>query len=640
MGKENRPVVVYAADFETTTDNEEKVEVWSAESIEVNPLVPSESKYCHHQTNIKDFIKFLGDVGSFGCDIICYFHNLKFDGSYILNFLTTSKEFRLFSYESGDQERLLDRDKVANKFKMYSGNYTYMISDKNVIYSIIIKIGKATIEFRDSLKLLPFSLRKIAKDFGTEHKKLEMDYGNKQPGYEPNEEEMKYIENDVFVLKEALQILAKMSECKINELPMTIGAMAMNEYKQLHRAEFGKEGWQKMFPSQTGTIQGSIEGLTYDEYVRHSYKGGWCYVKPDIQGKVLRQPGFVYDVNSLYPSMMESESGSFYPVGEGTYYGGDFTDQEIKDLDKGKKYGFLHVQCEFHIKEKHLPCIQIKSDILYDSTEWLSTSDVYLKKIDHWEKNVVDLYLTYIDWKLIQKHYNLTNVKVISHLTYNTMTGIFDVYINKWAKIKQTSKGAKRQFAKLMLNNLYGKFSTSPDSSYMVCSYDTEKDRVVRNPVLLYDEKRAVYIPVGSAITSWARNFTISHAQDNFDIFCYADTDSIHCIGNKTEAVGIKEHPTAFCAWKNETNWDAAIFAGQKRYIEKVVEEDGEPVDWYYNIKCCGMGQAPKETLDKWLRNGDVELSDFKKGLRVPGNLKGHIVNGGTYLKEQWFEFH
>ena len=50
----------------------------------------------------------------------------------------------------------------------------YSISDKGQWYTIIIKVNNHFIEIRDSLKLLPFSVRRIGQSFGTKHKKLDM----------------------------------------------------------------------------------------------------------------------------------------------------------------------------------------------------------------------------------------------------------------------------------------------------------------------------------------------------------------------------------------------------------------------------------------------------------------------------------
>src|SRR5699024_8788482 len=114
---------------------------------------------------------------------------------------------------------------------------------------------------------------------------------------------------------------------------------------------------------------------------------------------------------------------------------------------------------------------------------------------------------------------------------FYTMTGIFDNYIEKYKKIKLESKGAKRTLAKLFLNNLYGKMAASIDSSFKL-AYMKDDDVVGFYPIHAED-KTPGYIPIGSAITSYSRNFTIRAAQKNFHGtepgFIYADTDSIHC---------------------------------------------------------------------------------------------------------------
>ncbi len=131
------------------------------------------------------------------------------------------------------------------------------------------------------------------------------------------------------------------------------------------------------------------------------------------------------------------------------------------------------------------------------------------------------------------------------------------------------SKGALRTLAKLFLNNLYGKLAMSDDSSF---KYAYLKPNGVVGFISVEEHKKnAGYIAIGSAITSYARNFTIRAAQQNYDTFCYADTDSIHCECPSDQVKGVVVHPTKFCCWKNESNWDKAVFTRQKTYIEHVV---------------------------------------------------------------------
>lgn len=645
--KNKRIYKYYAADFETTTSSDKEVSVWSAHMIKIGTDVKPIHENCLHDTNIDDFVNRIYHLCKTSGHICIYFHNLKFDGSYILDYLDRA-EWKLYSNEENGCTVLKDR-KDSDK-GMSDHEYTYVISTMNVIYSITLKCGRNYLQIRDSMKLLPFSLAKIAKDFELPHKKLEMEYSGKSVGYIPTKEEMAYIDNDVFVLKEAIEKFCVLTGRTLDEgIPLTIGSECMREYKELFKLSH-IDRYKDYYPSQIDDKTGAADGyITYDEYVRRSYKGGWCYVSRKTKGKVLSRGGYVYDVNSLYPSVMHSQSGSFYPWGHGYYYTGDLTETEQRFYKEHKLWYVMHIKTRFKLKPGYLPTVQIKGDYRYDSTAWLETSDIYDGRTQANIPTSVDLYLTCTDVELLKEHYILTDYNVISRICYCAETGVFDDYINKWYEIKQNSKGSKRTLAKLFLNNLYGKFGQSADSSYIIMSRNKETGALRGESVEYIDETRASYVPVAAAVTSWARNFTIRHAQKNYKNFCYADTDSLHMLGTYNEAVDIIEHPTALCAWKCESTWDRAIFAGQKRYIEHIIEEDHVSCEEYDNIKCCGLGRGAKEYLAGMLKSGryaaygkvkeDFGYSDFKSGLVVPGNLRGERVKGGICLIEQAFVF-
>lgn len=75
-------------------------------------------------------------------DITIFFHNLKFDGSFILNF-----------------------------FEEHKIKYETFINDMNVFYSITVYFEEFTIIFRDSLKVINFALKNFSKVFGYMEKK-------------------------------------------------------------------------------------------------------------------------------------------------------------------------------------------------------------------------------------------------------------------------------------------------------------------------------------------------------------------------------------------------------------------------------------------------------------------------------------
>ena len=243
---------------------------------------------------------------------------------------------------------------------------------------------------------------------------------------------------------------------------------------------------------------------------------------------------------------------------------------------------------------------------------------------------------------------------------FESRVGIFDDYINKYKQIKLNSKGAKRELAKLFLNNLYGKMASSINSNFKVAYI--KEDRSIGFNTVVANDKKPGYIAVGSAITSYARNFTIRAAQANYygpdkPGFIYADTDSIHCDLLPEQIKGIAVHPKNFCCWKLESCWDEGYFIRQKTYVEHVTHEDCEPIDKpYYNVKCAGMPNHCKDLFlmsmqgytqeqfnelsedDKDFVKTKRTLEDFNIGLKVPGKLRPKRIRGGVLLVETTYE--
>ena len=647
---------VFVGDFETTTyAGQDHTEVWASAVVEMG----TENVYIFHSIDeTLTYFKYLN------CNVIVYYHNLKFDGEFWLYYLIKKLKFKqAFTMVDDDYTTA----EWVSKKEMPSNSVIYSISDRGQWYTITIRLEDITIELRDSLKLMPFSVKAIGKAFNTKHQKLDMEYtGFRYAGCEITEAEKEYIRNDVLVVKEALEFMFDQGHNKL-----TIGACCLSEYKSI----IGKDMFQAMFPDLSQvTLDKELYGASNaDEYIRHSYKGGWCYLVRGKANKVFHN-GTTADVNSLYPSMMHSESGNYYPVGYPRFWKGN--EIPAKALEKNR-YFFIRIQTRFYIKKNKLPFIQIKGDKHYNGNECLTTSDYWDKNIHKYFKytfddgvkkpTIVTLTLTCVDYKLFLEHYDVEDFQILDGCYFNTEIGVFDKYIDIYKKIKLESKGAMRTLAKLFLNNLYGKLATNDNSSFKLI-YDKSDTEIGFIPVPQHD-KDTVYIAAGSAVTSYARNFTIRAAQANYHGvdkrgFIYADTDSIHCDLEPQKFVGIKVHDKNFCCWKLESQWDDAIFVRQKTYIEHVVAEDLNPIDSpYYSIKCAGMPDRCKQLFEASLSNriisdeqkskmSDAEidflfddngntkprtLSDFKVNLKVPGKLLPKRIAGGVVLKETEF---
>ena len=648
------------SDFETTVyKGQVSTEVWAAATVE---LYTEDVKIFH---SIDELFKYFV---SLKCNVVTYFHNLKFDGSFWLSYLMVDKQYKQAYYQYGKTQLEIAWKKEK---EMENGEFKYSISSKGMWYTIIIKTGGCYIEIRDSLKLLPFSVRRIGQSFNTKHKKLDMEYtGFRYAGCTITEEEKQYIANDVLVVKEAIEIMFQEGHDKL-----TIGSCCLSEYKNICKTSLKLPlEYDEMFPNLYSiAIDRNLYGQdNAGEYIRRSYRGGWCYVVPSKTGQIKRN-GTTADVNSLYPSMMHSESGNRYPIGLPKFWKGDYIpDEAIGD----NKYYFVRINTRFYIKKNKLPFIQIKTSFLYNGTEMLESSDVkdpdtgeYYTHYTDLDGNIVDtrieMTMTMTDYQLFKEHYELVDCEILDGCWFYAQVGIFDEYIDKYKTIKMTSKGARRELAKLFLNNLYGKLASSTDSSFKV-AYLKDGNVIGFIPVIEHN-KEAGYIPAGSAITSYARNFTIRAAQANYygrdkAGFIYADTDSIHCDLEPEEIKGIKADDNAFCCWKLESCWDEAIFTRQKTYIEHVTHENLTPIDNpFYNIKCAGMPDRSKELFEisltgkydeervwtddekKFLFNSESKLiqrnlTDFKVGLKIPDKLMPKRILGGIVLNDTWYE--
>lgn len=513
-------MALFTADFETTTDPTD-CRVWACGICEIGN--PDNFTYMN---DIDGFIEWARKQRN----VTTYFHNLKFDGEFILCWL----------FENGFKY-------VDDRRDLEKNTFTTLISDKGQFYSMEICFErkgkeKECLTIYDSLKILPFSVAAIAKGFNLPISKLEIDYHEtREKGHVLTSEEIKYLRNDVEIMARALHILFEQGLTK-----MTQGSNALFDYKRT----VGTKNFSKWFPIPD-----------YDSDIRQSYKGGFTYLNPKYK-EIDLQDGIVLDVNSLYPSVMYYQP---LPYGEGIFFKGKYEPDKIYNL---------HVQmftCQFELKPGYIPTIQLKNNLAFVPTQYLESSD----------GEDVTLCLTNVDMELFFEHYNVFNIEWHSGWKFKSTVGLFKDYIDKWNKVKMEStlngNKAMRTLAKLMLNALYGKFALNPNVQSKIPWYD---NGVVKYKLGEKETRDPIYIPVGTFITAWARYKTISSAQKVYDRFVYADTDSLHLIGTEIPDM-LEVDPVKLGAWKHESTFTRARFIRQKSYIEEI---DGE-----LNITCAGM---------------------------------------------------
>ena len=145
-------------DFETTVfKGQEDTEVWASALVE---MYTEDVKIFHSLPETFDYIQ------SLNTNVCIYYHNLKFDGAFWISYLMCDLNYKQavkqLSENEYDVKFLYDSEMKNNTFK-------YCVSDMGQWYTITIKTRNRIIELRDSLKRLPFSVKRIGDSFQTKH---------------------------------------------------------------------------------------------------------------------------------------------------------------------------------------------------------------------------------------------------------------------------------------------------------------------------------------------------------------------------------------------------------------------------------------------------------------------------------------
>lgn len=564
---------IYIADFETTNDPQD-CRVWAACAVRME-----DNEVVFLDNNLDAFMTFLSKHNS-----ICYFHNLGFDGQFILYWLLTHK----FKYQRKGGAKTFDTT----------------IGDNGAFYSINVRFSKKgrywkQVQFRDSLKKINSSVRRIAKDYDLPLEKLEIDYNAaREKGHILTDQERDYVIADCKIVSAALkQYVAE----GLNKLTAASDAFNIYRYHFL-----GDRRFQLYFPTLP---------IDIDKDIRQAYRGGFTYLNPKYKNRPGVK-GIVLDVNSEYPYIMKTKP---LPVGYPVFFEG-----KPKDDPRFPLY-IVMVEMQFDLIKDHIPCIQIKNTFAYRQNEYLTTSDVHYKIKDNVtgemieqvdNTSLVTLYLTNIDLALIKEQYHVEPLRYIKGWRFQAKTGLFDKYIDHWYEIKRTSKGAKRAVAKIMQNSLYGKFAVNPVRRAKIPYLDNDVVRYSASEVNTIDP---IYTALSIFVTSYGRDLIVRAAQANYDRFIYSDTDSIHLEGYELpDGINIDDHELG--AFKIEEQFADSLYIRQKTYMHTTNDN--------ITVKCAGMPDNCKKL---------VTYDNFHVGSSFPGKLLPKRVPGGVVLQETCF---
>lgn len=560
-------VMTFVGDFETRCSWVDKAQgvssVWLWDLCELKSL--------NHVTGrtIEEFF----DTMERCAPCMVYFHNLKFDGQFIL-----SQLFRMgFVW-------------VQKGSQMKARTFTTLITELGVFYNIRIQFDDAVVEIRDSEKKIPGTVRRIAEDFHLPISKGECDYAKERSeDYIPTIEEIGYVQRDTEIIA---RVLVMEYDKKMDK--MTSASDTMSLYKASIPQEF-----RRRFP---------IVKKEVDDYIRQAYRGGVCFVNPKYQGKVLTTD-VVYDVNSMYPYQMCIKQ---LPYGQPVKFEGKYERDLLYPLY------IQRIRVSFELKDGCMPSILDNrlSNVLTSEQHYLATTSGHM----------IELTLTNIDLDLMFKHYDVYEIEYIDGYKFKGSHDLFEDYVMPLYRQKCKSQGAEKQLIKILINSLYGKFA-SQTHHYNKVPY-IDKIGIVRFDKDDNENTSApIYTAISVFVTAYARAQLFRVIDNNIDIFIYCDTDSVHLCG---VGQGLYVHDKDLGAWKIETADNPVKrckYLGAKCYIQELDHADKEHPR-ALNIKVAGATDEVKE---------QITFDNFEEGSCFSGKLKPRSVVGGVILEEEPF---
>lgn len=230
--------------------------------------------------------------------------------------------------------------------------------------------------------------------------------------------------------------------------------------------------------------------LNYKEdcFIRKSFIGG----RSEIFNPLHKGDLFYYDVNSLYPFIMQNEK---MPIGIPQL-------RKTQDINLETFFGFVKVVIttpsddKIKILPKRLNNNLINMGVIYPKGTF---SGIYFSE----------------ELKLAIKH-GYKVIKIIKGYEFKSSI-IFDNFITKLFDIKTTLKDSKLQkLFKIMMNSIYGKYAGIYSNKQLI-------------PFIKQAIEKTIYANVGisSAISSYARCFMFNIIKNYEKDLLYLDTDGI-----------------------------------------------------------------------------------------------------------------
>lgn len=598
-----------------------------------------------------------------------YVHNLAWDIEFIKYYLLENK-YKYYNSKVKDMKKIntaresMSFNIVENKNIVYSANVNlkgtkvrYTKKKKGNIFNIETEIFP-NIEFKDSYKILSFSLDSIAKKvikIDDKFNKLgdTYDYDSvREEGHLLTEKEKMYLYNDVYILKEFL----KQFYLPLNTNKCTASGIS---FEKFITGKYGDDKPYKFFLEEYPDLS---ENPKIFNIIKKSYRGGWTQANYKYKNIHLKNiNGTSIDINSSYPAIIsghlklcEKYNGTPLPYG-------------VPKLHKG------YVPCD----NQHLNLLVIEFDKFYNKDEDNFIGEIQIGSInsDIFKRNGTEyihtnminglpcgtnalsddyryrLYIWEFELDSILKNTVYENYKVVETLTFKCNTGHFKSVVDEYTQMKIEGKklgnNVMQNFAKLILNSFYGKLASNFEREERKVILDNGLVRNVHTEIRYYSDKR-YYPAFASCVTAWARtNLREILYKVGYNNVLYFDTDSLYTTIPKKELqellgqYGVYDEEGKLLEivddngildkyvlgkWEIEKTYTEFKTIGSKKYMLRQTNGD-------LMCKCAGLPSEVRETITF----DEFKLGNPFEGKKMKTKVKGgYTLIEGTYMLQEY----
>lgn len=566
--------------------------------------------------------------------VMIYFHNLSFDGAFILKYLAT-------------------KYKMFNKLPRQTVGFTALRQGSN-IYEIVLQVysNKTNncfkIVFRCSYRILSAPVESLGKDVG-----LSKFTGNEAEDFydlEPVEDinllpqdYKDYCKRDVEIVRRALIEFDSAIEFIKQQWPFLKGfkwngkLTASSISLKLQKA-WVLHNYNKSIVS--GFKHSNEDNLIADKF----YFGGFTQFNNDYQNHLVKcKKGVCVDINSAHPFSMTKR----LPFGKLYDY----------EKDKYDEWGLKESDVIIYYEIKVGYAVS-KTGGIASLFNWnkqikgkLSKNESQFRYV--FEQEDFTCYYQKEEWDFLQTIYHFENVEIIKKY-WMLSTDFLKEFVNIIYKFKEdykkeNKKGLSNTF-KIILNSGYGIHAKRNDfNEYYVCEDKKEYEKLIEGTIFTFNKKeyevikssgieklpnqyirvvRRVKLPkannkfIASTITAYSRIYLLENAMKfGVDNVLYMDTDSIYIKdykGKLEDYLWIDKY--ALGAWDIEVEYDHFSPCGAKVYY---AVKDKQIIKAKYS----GINQ-------RWLKD-NLSYDTFKESLLTNASTKKIHTNSGMVLVDK-----